>query len=592
MTITAGQRAPSGSTAQLTFDVRQIPFSVRGAWINLSPVTSEGSTSGNLHLVAHQRAMTPVLELIPLTDVGAPAQVEVVATPSLLEWCGAQGRIQAVFESPETIRIRGNGLGLRIRDGIASAPFAGSHFFTDPVDGSPVFSSNETGRRYRVTRISGVVRAGADGVPDGRAGAVAEAGMAWEIAVEEFGTAHPAYRPGADFEAVQRRIAAEFAAYVDAIAPWRSSETPAAELAAYVLWSATVRPLGFLRRESVLMSKHWMDKVWSWDHCFNALALAAGLPDAALDQFLVVFDQQDESGALPDLVGHSLVSYGYVKPPVHGWTFARLRPLLPTLASEQIASIYERLARLTEFWLTARRAPGHRLPYYQHGNDSGWDNSTIFDGGTPVASPDLAALLVLQLDLLAGLADELGDGRGDGWRHARDDLAAALVAELWRGEDFIAADARSGAPVASRSLLRLMPIVAWRFLDEKVTAALVRAIRAHLTPHGAASEPPGSPAYQADGYWRGPIWAPPTVLIEHALRGMGEVDLADEISASFRRLCERSGFAENFDALTGEGLRDRAYTWTASCYLLLAGGFARRRVEWPISQRDRRAGGP
>jgi hypothetical protein len=35
-------------------------------------------------------------------------------------------------------------------------------------------------------------------------------------------------------------------------------------------------------------------------------------------------------------------------------------------------------------------------------------------------------------------------------------------------------------------------------------------------------------------------------------------------------LCETSGFAENFDALTGAGLRDRAYTWTASVYLLLA----------------------
>jgi hypothetical protein len=37
-----------------------------------------------------------------------------------------------------------------------------------------------------------------------------------------------------------------------------------------------------------------------------------------------------------------------------------------------------------------------------------------------------------------------------------------------------------------------------------------------------------------------------------------------------RGLCERSGFAENFDALTGDGLRDRAYTWTASCYLTFA----------------------
>ena len=35
--------------------------------------------------------------------------------------------------------------------------------------------------------------------------------------------------------------------------------------------------------------------------------------------------------------------------------------------------------------------------------------------------------------------------------------------------------------------------------------------------------------------------------------------------------------AENFDALTGEGLRDRAYTWTAGAYLLLAEDAERRR---------------
>ena len=63
---------------------------------------------------------------------------------------------------------------------------------------------------------------------------------------------------------------------------WRNARTPAAELAAYVLWSTTVDPGGLLRRLTVLMSKHWMDKVWSWDHCFNALALAASEPRTGL----------------------------------------------------------------------------------------------------------------------------------------------------------------------------------------------------------------------------------------------------------------------------------------------------------------------
>ena len=34
-----------------------------------------------------------------------------------------------------------------------------------------------------------------------------------------------------------------------------------------------------------------------------------------------------------------------------------------------------------------------------------------------------------------------------------------------------------------------------------------------------------------------------------------------------------SGFAENFDAVTGEGLRDRSYTWTASVFLIMCHEF-------------------
>src|SRR6185436_788837 len=133
---------------------------------------------------------------------------------------------------------------------------------------------------------------------------------------------------------------------------------PGAELAAYVLWSATVRPAGFVTRPAILMSKHWMDKVWSWDHCFNALALAAGLPDKALDQFLVVFDQQDEYGGLPDSVAHSEVLDNFVKPPIHGWAFRELRTRLARpLARPQLEEVHDRLGRWTSFWLDRRRVP-------------------------------------------------------------------------------------------------------------------------------------------------------------------------------------------------------------------------------------------
>ncbi len=67
------------------------------------------------------------------------------------------------------------------------------------------------------------------------------------------------------------------------------------------------------------------------------------------------------------------------------------------------------------------------------------------------------------------------------------------------------------------------------------------------------------------------------VLIEDGLRRAGRCRPADEVSARFRRLCEASGFAENFDARTGEGLRDRAYSWTAAAYLILCADAETRR---------------
>ena len=75
-------------------------------------------------------------------------------------------------------------------------------------------------------------------------------------------------------------------------------------------------------------------------------------------------------------------------------------------------TMYASLSAQARWWLDHRRIAGSALPYYLHGNDSGWDNSTMFDRGVPLNAPDLAALMVLQMDSLAELADEPGLGPG------------------------------------------------------------------------------------------------------------------------------------------------------------------------------------
>ncbi|MYS93636.1 MULTISPECIES: amylo-alpha-1,6-glucosidase [Streptomyces] len=566
--------APTGPA----FSLHDIPFSTRGSWFDISPVLAENTYAEDLHLVSHQNGMHPVLRLVPVDATsGDRAGTRITATPGLLTWTHESGRVDLAYESQDTVRLRGEGTSLRVTAVARTlTPFTGTYFFRDPADGAYVFTSYETGRRYRITVLSGAVTDATGGQDLGSADRGltigADAGGTWEAAIEELDTARRPYTARTAFGEVVTAAEHAFTAFADAVAPWRSSRTPAAGLAAYVLWSATVDPAGLVTRPAVLMSKHWMDKVWSWDHCFNALALASGDPALARDQFALPFDHQDETGALPDSVTHSEVLRNFVKPPIHGWTLGRLRRRLPEpLDHAELTQIYDRLRRWTDFWLTARRAPGAALPHYQHGNDSGWDNATTFDPERVVVTADLAAFLTLQLHELAALATELGlADDAHAWRRSAEQTRAAMLDELWAGERFVARGAGSGDTWSSSSLLDLMPIALGEHLPENVAKTLAARIEAHLTPYGLATELPTSPHYRADGYWRGPIWAPATVLVEDGLRRAGHQRLADEISTRFRALCETHGFAENFDALTGSGLRDRAYTWTAAAYLLLA----------------------
>jgi glycogen debranching enzyme len=279
---------------------------------------------------------------------------------------------------------------------------------------------------------------------------------------------------------------------------------------------------------------------------------------------------------LPDSVTHSEVLYNFVKPPIHGWAFAQIRARSSrSFTTQELRQVYQRLAAWTRFWLDYRRAPGQPLPYYQHGNDSGWDNSTTFDVSRVIVSPDLAAFLLLQLHELHELAALL-DEQAPQWEVEAAEIETALFERLWTGERFIARDATTGEPAPATSLLNSLPIVLGERLPVAVAAILAENIVGHLTQWGPATEPVTSAEYESDGYWRGPIWAPSTVLIEDGLRRAGHADLADRVSTGFRAACERSGFAENFDAVTGDGLRDRAYTWTASSYLTLVVDAAHR----------------
>jgi glycogen debranching enzyme len=382
--------------------------------------------------------------------------------------------------------------------------------------------------------------------------------------------------PMADFNRVQSVQEKDFTKWINKLPKVPESYQIQAEIAWFILWNCQVSKDGALVRPALYMSKSCMNGIWAWDNLFNAIAVADADPQLAWDQVMLFFDLQDPNGMLPDMINDMEPIYGFTKPPIHGWAIRKLVNKLGIKKSLPFLSqIYKPLSRLTNWWYTFRDFDHDGMAQYLHGNDSGWDNSTVFDQGYPVEGADLAAYLILQCESLAFIAETIGRKKvALRWKNKADQQLTDLLSHSVKDDHFYSPLSGSHVAEESRSLINYLPIILGKRLPKQIRKALIADLGPegpYLTSFGLASEPPSSTKYIEDGYWRGPIWAASTYLIFDGLIASGEFQLGKLIAQRFCNMCRREpGFWENYDALTGKGLRCPGYSWTASVFLLLA----------------------
>jgi hypothetical protein len=349
-----------------------------------------------------------------------------------------------------------------------------------------------------------------------------------------------------------------------------------ADHAMHVNYASTVGAWKELKAPTMLMSRNWMTACWSWDHCFNAIACSN--PDVGWDQLMVHFHLQEPGGCLPDGVRAEESGWNFCKPPIHGWALRKMMRGNRSLAGDtaKLKALYPKLARWTRWWLDSRDSDGDGLPEYHHGNDSGWDNATVFDAGFPLCGADLQAFLVVQMDVLAELAEKLGKGRdADRWRRRAEGHLERMIEVLWDGDQFRGKKAGTyEVPPAEGCLLNHMPIVLGKRLPKAIrdkVAEFLKPDGKFVTEYGPATEAVDSPSYIESGYWRGPIWGPEVVLLADGLHRGGYKGYAREIARRYCKMCRMTDtFAENYDPTTGQPLCDPAYTWGSSAYLICA----------------------
>ena len=296
------------------------------------------------------------------------SETTIVGTPEQLRWRSGRRRDRGDVRRDRHRAAARRGTRPALRAPQRRTDPVQRHLLLPRPGGRPhVFTSYETGRRYRITVLRGAFRrARRPGAGRGRPRRGPRARCDRQLGDRDRGVRQrrgrrsPPAEPFDEVAARRRRASSPRSSTRSRRGAPTAPRPPN--------WPRTCcgrppsRPAGFLARPAVLMSKHWMDKVWSWDHCFNALALAAGRPGAGLGPVPdCPSTTRTRRGALPDSVTHSEVLYNFVKPPIHGWALRGIcADGCPSPSDRaELQRDLRPAGRWTTFWLDARRAPGH-----------------------------------------------------------------------------------------------------------------------------------------------------------------------------------------------------------------------------------------
>ncbi|MGA7859446.1 MAG: hypothetical protein WCA11_16045, partial [Terracidiphilus sp.] len=358
-------------TGQLSFDISRVPFSRYGSYLAISRLPNEphSAVTPGIYLRSMHGAQHPVFR-IELLAAGAPVPFKVDAGPTLLHLQAEAGSVDICMPGEDQVRLRGEGVSLRlIAEGDPLAvPYGKDHWEinTPPTE------------KFMLWPITGTLQVDAPWNGTGNSHVIATWSPApgthrFEAEIDNYLSVWTPHGTALDFAASENSVRDEYQKWLDRMPQVPSEYGAGAELAAYVDWASVVAPEGYFAHPAMLMSKNWMDRVWSWDHLFNAMALSYKDPDLAWQQYQLPFDQQDVHGALPDAIRDSSMVFNFTKPPIHGWALAWMMQNGDFRDPKHIAMAYEPLVRCTDWYFKYRDTNGDGLPEYNHGNDSGWD---------------------------------------------------------------------------------------------------------------------------------------------------------------------------------------------------------------------------
>jgi glycogen debranching enzyme len=297
------------------------------------------------------------------------------------------------------------------------------------------------------------------------------------------------------------------------------------------------------------------------------------------------FDHMDKNGRLVDTLTYRAQPSEGLKPPIHGLALLWLMKNrdLSGITLEDKLWTWEGLERWTNYWLKFRDCDRDGIVEYQNIIETGWEDSPTYMAGFPNATPELNAMIALNMEALAKFGREIGKDKAvcDEWQAKSEELVARIPEVFWNGEKWFAFNPDTGKKSDSDSIALYSTLMLGKRLPREIIDKSIETLFGPVgfnTEFGLASEATTSP-YFRHGFAAGSIITPAQFLMAHALEECGRPDLAREVANKYCAILRDHGFFHIHNALTGR--EDRSMTafgerglfwsaWASSCYFYLA----------------------
>jgi putative isomerase len=342
---------------------------------------------------------------------------------------------------------------------------------------------------------------------------------------------------------------------------------------------------------------NYFNGFWAWDSWKHAAAIARFDHELAKSQIRTMFALQDEYGMVPDVIYADKAENNWrdTKPPLAAWAVWEVYQ--QTNDKKFIKEMYPKLIRYHNWWYENRDHDKNGLCEYGSTDgtltaalwESGMDDAVRFDKrkmvknnkrawSIDVESVDLNAYLYAEKVYLAGMARLLGQNQTAAQLTDQAGRLKKKIRDMMFNKDsgfFQDIDLNDKSFLNAQGPEGWIPL--WAEVASPRQAGQVKKVI--CDPAKFATFIP-FPTVSRDnqrfntGYWRGPVWLDQAYFGVKGLRNYGYDKEADMFT---RQLFDRpeglknsdKPIRENYDPLTGKGMKVKHFSWSAAHYLLL-----------------------